>query len=83
LKDLNAFFRRRGLDAAATFSYILMRVTDMNKKLNGPAKKLVPIHYPPFADNKSLVFRHFSRYLCRPMLKLQKELSFLIDSRKR
>ncbi|MCK4384713.1 MAG: hypothetical protein KAW52_00475 [candidate division Zixibacteria bacterium] len=54
----------------------------MNKK-NGPTINLVPIKYPPFADNNSLLFRHFSRYLCRPMLKLQRELLFLIDSRKR
>jgi len=59
-----------------------MRVAGMNKE-NGPAKKLVPIQYPPFADNKSLIFRHFARYLCYPMLKLQRELLFLMDSRKR
>jgi len=60
----------------------IMRLAEMNKE-SGPAKKLVPIQYPPFADNKSLIFRHFARYLCQPMLKLQRELLFLIDSRKR
>ncbi len=59
-----------------------MRATEMIKK-SGPTIKVFPFKYPPFADTNSLVFRHFSRYLCRPMLKLQRELLFLIDSRKR
>ena len=50
-----------------------MRVAEMNKK-NGPTINLVPIKYPPFADNKNLLFRHFSRYLCYPYLQLMKKL---------
>lgn len=58
-----------------------MRATEMNKK-NGLAR-LIPINTPLLLTNCTWSFRHFSRYLCRPMLKLQRELMFLIDSRKR
>lgn len=60
-----------------------MEAREMNKE-NGPAKvNLVPINTPLLLTNCTWSFRHFSRYLSRPMLKLQRELLFLIDSRKR
>lgn len=51
----------------------MRRLAEMNKK-SGPTEKGITIKYPPFADTKCLVFRHFSRYLCCPVFPLMKKL---------